>query len=79
MINPAWKKKKIQMITNLVNQIAAEQVIPTEWELSTVLRWYKGKIDALKYGNLGHWNSISNSEHNWKDCQEVNRVTGWHW
>ena len=41
----------IDMITNLVNCIIAEGVIPSDWELSTILNCYKGKGDALERGN----------------------------
>ena len=38
----------VDMITDLVNQIIKERVIPAEWELSTVVNYYRRKGDALK-------------------------------
>ena len=35
----------VDMMSDLVNQIIFEGVIPTEWELSTVVSCYKGKGD----------------------------------
>lgn len=41
----------VDMITNLVNQIIAEWVIPVEWENGIFRNFYKGKGDALDRGN----------------------------
>ena len=35
-------------ITDLINQIIVEGVLPTEWELSTITNCYKRKGDALE-------------------------------
>lgn len=37
-----------EMISNLVNQITIQGVIPTEWELITIVNLYKGKGYVLK-------------------------------
>ena len=42
----------VDMITNLVSQIIVEGVIPTEWELGTVVNCYKWKGDSLEKRNL---------------------------
>ena len=41
----------VDMITDLVNQIIAEWVIPVEWENGIFRNFYKGKGDALDRGN----------------------------
>ena len=41
----------VDMITDLVNQIIVEEVIPAECELSIVVNCYKGKVDSLERGN----------------------------
>ena len=42
----------VDMITDLVNQITAEVVLPVEGEFSTILiNCYKRKSDSLKKGN----------------------------
>ena len=42
----------VDLITDLVNQITVEGVIPAEWELSTIVNCYKRKSDSLKGGNF---------------------------
>ena len=42
----------VDLITDLVNQITIEGVIPAEWELSTIVNCYKGKSNSLKGGNF---------------------------
>ena len=39
------------MITDLLNQIVRDGVVPADWELSTIVNSYKGKGDALERGN----------------------------
>ena len=41
----------VDIITDLVNQIIVEEVIPAECELSIVVNCYKGKVDSLERGN----------------------------
>ena len=41
----------IEMISDLLNQIIREGVVPAEWELSTIVNCYKGKGDVLERGN----------------------------
>ena len=43
----------VDLITDLVNQITVEGVIPAEWELSTIVNCYKRKSDSLKEETLG--------------------------
>lgn len=40
----------IDIISDLVNQVIAERVIPTEWELSTIENCYKGMREAFERG-----------------------------
>ena len=40
----------VDMITDVVNQIIAEGVIPAECELSTIVNCYKEKGDSLERG-----------------------------
>ena len=47
----AAEEAKIDVITDLVNQIMVEGVIPAELEISTIVNSYKGKGDALETGN----------------------------
>ena len=42
---------EVDMITELANQIIAEGVIVAEWELSTIVNYYKGKSDSLEKEN----------------------------
>ena len=41
------EKAKGDMIIDLLNQIRAEEIIPTEWELTTIANCYEEKRDAL--------------------------------
>lgn len=41
----------VDTITDLINQIIVEGVLPAEWELSTITNCYKRKGDALEKGN----------------------------
>ena len=41
------EKVKGDMIIDLLNQIRAEEIIPTEWELTTIANCYEEKRDAL--------------------------------
>ena len=41
----------VDMITDLLNQIVRDGVVPADWELSTIVNSYKGKGDALERGN----------------------------
>ena len=41
----------VDMITDLVNKIIIEEVIPTVWELGFIVNCYKGKEDALERRN----------------------------
>ena len=43
----------VDLITDLVNQIIVELVIPAEWELSTIVNFYKRNCDSLERGNYG--------------------------
>ena len=43
----------VGMITDLVNQIIVEGVIPAEKKLSTIVKYSKGKGDALEKENYG--------------------------
>ena len=41
----------VDIITNLINRIKVEGVIPVEWQLSTTVDCYMGKEDTLERGN----------------------------
>ena len=41
----------VHMITDLVNQIIVERIIPVEWYLNTIINFYNGKRDSLEKGN----------------------------
>ena len=41
----------IDLVTDLVNSILSEGVIPTDWESSSIINCYKGKGDALDRSN----------------------------
>ena len=41
----------VDMITDLVNQIRVEEVIPTKWEFSTIVNCYMGKDNSLEGAN----------------------------
>ena len=47
----AAEEAEVDMITDLINQIIREKAIPAEWELSTVVKYYKEKEDALEGRN----------------------------
>ena len=47
----AAEEDSVDMISDLINQIIREGVVPEDWELSTVVNCYKGKGDALERGN----------------------------
>ena len=47
----AAEEDSVDMITDLINQIIREGVVPADWELSTIINCYKGKGDALERGN----------------------------
>lgn len=47
----AAEEAEVDMITDLVNQIIREEAIPAEWELSTVVKYYKEKENALEGRN----------------------------
>ena len=47
----ATGKAGVGMITDLLNQIIIEGVIPAEWKLSTVVNCYQGKSGSLERGN----------------------------
>ena len=49
----ALEEAVVDMITDLVNQIVKEGVVPAEWELSTVVNYYKGKGDSLERIKVG--------------------------
>ena len=44
-------KAAVNIIANLVNQIKIEGVIAAEWELRTIVNFYRGKGDSLEGGN----------------------------
>ena len=41
----------IDLVTDLVNSIISQGVVPADWEISTIVNCYKGKGDALERGN----------------------------
>ena len=41
----------VDMITDLVNPLIVDGVIPREWELRTIVNYYKGKGNYLERGN----------------------------
>ena len=41
----------IDLVTELVSSIVYECVIPTDWEISSIVNCYKGKGDALERSN----------------------------
>lgn len=41
----------VEMITDLVNQIKVEEVIPKKWEFSTIVNCYMGKGNSLEGAN----------------------------
>ena len=45
------EEARFDVITDLVNRIMVEGVIPAELELSTIVNCRKGKGDALEKGN----------------------------
>ena len=45
------EEARFGVITDLVNRITVEGVIPAELELSTIVTCCKGKGDALEKGN----------------------------
>ena len=47
----AAEEAEVDMITDLVNQIIRQEAIPAEWELSTVVKYYKEKENALEGRN----------------------------
>ena len=47
----ATGKAGVGMITDLLNQIIIEGVIPAEWKLRTVINCYQGKSGSLERGN----------------------------
>ena len=55
----AAREAVVDMIIDLVNQIAVERLIPVEWELSTIVNCYKGKRDGLERGN-DRWLKLTN-------------------
>ena len=49
MVKVAWVAG-VYIITDVVNQIIVEGVIPAEWKLSTIANFNKGKGDSLEKG-----------------------------
>ena len=47
----AAEEAGVYMITDVVNQIIVEGIVPAEWELSTIVNFYKEKGDAVERGN----------------------------
>ena len=42
----------ISLITQLFNTIIAEKKIPSDWDMSIIMKCYKGKGDATERGKL---------------------------
>ena len=67
---------EIVMIADLVNHIIVEGVISIEWELITIVNYYKGKGDALERGNYGGLKEIDQILKKVK--VEIDKATGRH-
>ena len=67
---------EIVMIADLVNHIIVEGIISIEWELSTIVNYYKGKGDALERGNYGGLKVIDQILK--KVTVEIDKATGGH-
>ena len=51
MLETVKAARRVDVITDLVNRIVVEGVIPAEWELSTIVNCYKGKGDSSERGS----------------------------
>ena len=71
----AVEEAGVDMITDLVNQIMVEGVFPAEWELSTIVNFYKGKEDDLERGN---YRGLKLTDQILKYLREVYKTTGGH-
>ena len=59
----AARKKGIERLTELCNQVVRERAIPREWELSTLIPIFKGKGEPM---DCGSYRAVKLLEHGMK-------------
>lgn len=64
---------EINKITDLINQILEEKMIPADWKLTTIVNYNKRKGDVLGEQTIWNWNYRSDSENSWEDYSEFDR------